>query len=150
MNRLTKRVQIEAIAIGETNGDDVLYATGADGMSRLGAPNAALGGTVAEVTVPVTTLDEYCRSKELDPDWLFIDIEGFEIAALSGARQIIEKGRGQLGIIVEMHPNVWDSANTTTERAEALLDDLGLVPRPLTGQTDPLGDYGLVYLDYKS
>ena len=148
MNQLSNRVTIEAAAIGETSGDQVLYAAEAEGMSRLGAPNSALDGRVTEINVSVVTLDEYCAKNKLDPDWLFIDIEGFEIAALSGARDLIQRRRGKLGIVVEMHPNVWNSANTTRERAENLIAEMGLKAVPLMGQTDPLGDYGLVHLVY--
>lgn len=148
MNELVERVRIVPSAVGETSGRQILYAAEAEGMSRLGAPNQALDGQVTEITVPVVTLDEYCSSEGLEPDWLFIDIEGFEIAALSGATELIRTGRGKLGIIVEMHPNVWSSANTTRARAESLFSELGLRAVPLTGQTDPLGDYGIVHLEY--
>jgi FkbM family methyltransferase len=149
MNNLQERVRIASVAVGEISAEQVLYAAEAEGMSRLGAPNEALDGKVTEISVPVVTLDEYCSVEKLHPDWLFIDIEGFEIAALSGARELIKNGRGQLGIVVEMHPNTWSSANTTRARAESLLSELGLRAVPLTGQTDPLGDYGIVQLEYR-
>jgi FkbM family methyltransferase len=149
MNGLAERVRIVAAAVGETSGEEILYAAEADGMSRLGEPNKALLGRVCEISVPVVTLDEYCKAENLKPDWLFIDIEGFEIAALAGSRELIQSRQGELGIIVEMHPDVWDSANTTRDRAESLLDQLGLRAMPLTGQSDPLGDYGIVHLAYE-
>ena len=111
--------------------------------------NQAIAERVSEINVPVVTLDEYCESENIMPDWLFIDIEGFEIAALSGARNLIEKRGRDLGIIVEMHPSVWDSANTTRTEAEALLAMLKLRAVPLMGQTDPLSDYGLVHLEHQ-
>ena len=149
MNALTERVRIVPAAVGEANGEAILYAAEADGMSRLGEPNKALAGSVREINVPVVTLDDYCRTEGLQPDWLFIDIEGFEIAALAGARELIRRRQGEMGIIVEMHPDVWDSAATTRARAESLLAELGLRAVPLMGQRDPLGDYGLVHLAYQ-
>lgn len=146
MNGLAERVRIVEAAVGEATGEDTLYAAEANGMSRLGEPNQALVGRVTEITVPVVTLDEFCKAENLQPDWLFLDIEGFEIAALSGARELIKSARGKLGLIVEMHPNVWDSAKTSRARAEALLDELGLRAIPLTGQKDALGDHGIVHL----
>lgn len=146
MNGLAERVLIVPAAVGERSGEDILYAAEADGMSRLGEPNQALAGSVSEITVPLVTLDEYCEANALKPDWLFLDIEGFEIAALAGARELIRRRQGEMGIIVEMHPNVWNSANTTRARAESLLDELGLRPVALTGQSDPLGEHGLVHL----
>jgi FkbM family methyltransferase len=148
INGLAERVRIVPAAVSESRGEAVLYAAEAEGMSRLGESNAALNGRVAEITVPVVPLDEYCDAEGLQPDWLLIDIEGFEIAALAGARKLIQSRRGQLGIVVEMHPNVWDSAKTTRAGAEALLDELGLRAEPLMGQADPLGEHGLVHLAY--
>lgn len=149
MNGLDERVTVVPAAVGARSGEAVLYAADADGMSRLGEPNRAIAERVREVAVPVVSLDDYCAAEGLAPDWLFIDIEGFEIAALEGARALIEtRGKG-LGLVVEMHPNVWDSAGTTREQAEGLLAELKLRPVPLQGQTDPLGDHGLVHLAHE-
>jgi len=149
LNGLTERVQVIPAAVGGATGKAVLYAAGTDGMSRLGAPNAALADRVTSITVPIVTLDGYCETEGLIPDWLFIDIEGFEIAALAGARELIKSRRKNLGIIVEMHPNVWASADTTRDKAETCLAALGLHTVPLTGQADPLSDHGLVYLAHE-
>lgn len=148
MNRLSERVTVVPAAVGADNGDAVLYAADVAGMSRLGEANKAIADRVSEITVSVVTLDEYCRTEELRPDWLFIDIEGFEIAALSGARELIKSRGRKMNIVVEMHPDVWDSADTTRAQAEALLAELKLRAVPLMGQSDPLGEHGLVYLEH--
>ena len=146
LNDLSARAKVVPAAVGAISGNAVLFAAGADGMSRLGAPNELIAEQVREVSVPVVTLDDYCAAHGLEPDWLFIDIEGFEIAALKGARSLIEKRGAKLNIVVEMHPSVWSSADTTLESAEELLAELDLHPQPLTGQADPLREYGLVFL----
>ena len=146
MNGLGARVTVVPAAVGASNGEAILYAAGADGMSRLGAPNELIADRVSEVTVPVLTLDDYCEAEGLAPDWLLIDIEGFEIAALSGARRLIKTRGKDLQIIVEMHPSVWTTADATPAMTEDLLTELELEVEPLTGQTDPLRDYGLVHL----
>src|SRR5262249_9132385 len=85
LNGLTERVKVSPFAVGAECTEATLYAIDADGMSRLGAPNKLIANRVREMRVPVITLDDYCRAQGVTPDWLFIDIEGFEIAALSGA-----------------------------------------------------------------
>jgi FkbM family methyltransferase len=147
-NALQDRVQIVAAAVGAVKGEAVLYAAGADGMSRLAEPNPAIADRVMPVPVPVVTLDEFYAAEGLAPDWLMIDIEGFELAALAGARELIKSRRNNLGIVVEMHPNDWALAGTTRQEAESLLTELGLRALPLTGQVDPLGEYGHVRLEY--
>jgi FkbM family methyltransferase len=146
MNNLEGQVEIVPAAVGAFNGEAILYAAEADGMSRLGAPNKEIANRTSQINVPVVTLDDYCASENLKPDWLFVDIEGFEIAALSGATKLIRARGREMQIILEMHPDVWESANTTRESALMLLDDLKLDAVPLTGQADALGEHGLVYL----
>lgn len=150
MNELAERVTIVSAAVGATSGEAVLYAADVAGMSRLGKANPAIADRVSEIKVPLLTLDEYCTAAGLEPDWLFIDIEGFEIAALQGARQLIQSRREKLGLVVEMHPDVWDTANTSRPDAEAVLRELGLRARPLGNQRDPLGEHGLVLLEQVS
>jgi FkbM family methyltransferase len=149
MNGLAERVKIAPFAVGASSGEAILYAADADGMSRLGAPNQRIAERVREIKVRVITLDEYCRVESLSPDWLFMDIEGFEIAALAGARALIQSRGRALEIIVEMHPDVWASADTTRDEAESLLAELGLRAVALSGQADPLGDHGLVHLAHQ-
>lgn len=147
MNGLCERVTVVPAAVGASSGEAVLYAADVAGMSRLGEANEAIADRVSEITVPVVTLDEYCGAEGLRPDWLFIDIEGFEIAALSGARNLIKDRGREMNIVVEMHPDVWSSADTTRGQAEALLAELELRAVSLMGQSDPLAEHGLVYLE---
>ena len=150
LNNLKGRVTIVPAAVGASSGEAVLHAAEADGMSRLGEPNRLIADHTVEITVPLVTLDEYCASEGFVPDWLFMDIEGFEIAALEGAQRLIEERGAALNIVVEMHADIWDSAGTSRESAESLLDVLGLRVVPLTGQSDPLGDHGIVYLERRT
>jgi FkbM family methyltransferase len=99
-------------AIGAVRGQQVLYTPpdgmhGLDGLSRLDSPAKELGPRTSAVCVRVTTLDDYCENLGIIPDWILIDIEGFEFAALSGARRLIARRRLALGLVVEMHPDLW-------------------------------------------
>jgi FkbM family methyltransferase len=147
LNGFDKRVRVEPFAIAESGvAKATLFRAGADGMSRLGEPNQALASSAVPLEVDTTSLDAYCSSKGLKPNLLLLDIEGFEIAALSSARKLIQERGTDLEIIVEMHPSVWTSADTNRRRAELLLSELRRIPVPLTGQADPLGDHGTVRL----
>jgi len=144
-NGLSDRVQVVPVAIAAEPGEQTLYAEGANGMSRLVQPNNSLAETARREQVPVTTVDAFCAANNIRPDVLLIDIEGFEIEALRGASQTILQHRPI--IVVEMHPNVWASANTSRESAEHVLANLHLRPVPLSGQRDPLDEHGQVYLE---
>jgi FkbM family methyltransferase len=146
MNLLGHRVRIVEAAVGAAPGYAELFTSGVAGMGRLGSPNPQLA-EAKEMRVPVVTLDDHLAALGVEPDWLFIDIEGFEIQALLGARRLIMGGLPGGGIVVEMHPEAWADADTSRDEVEDLLRELGLVARPLMGQRDPLGEHGVVRLE---
>ena len=136
-------VHIVEAAAGDAPGSADFYAETWSGMGRMGAPNLRLKET-ERITVPVTTVDQQVAQTGLVPDLMLIDVEGFEIAVLDGARNTLRQH--QPVVVVEMHPNVWASARTDRNRAESLLRDLGLRASTLLPGRDPLVDHGLVVL----
>ena len=145
-NGIGERVIVAPLAVSAQPGESVLYAEGANGMSRLAEANRGLRGPAVEVVVAVTSIDAWCHEHGIWPDVILLDIEGFEIEALRGAREAI--ARKHPIIVVEMHPNVWSSSNASRSQAEQLLVELGLRAIALSGQNDPLEDHGQVALEY--
>jgi len=144
-NDLAGRVEVVRFAVGAERGAAVLYAAGADGRARLDEPNPELAGHAKPVSVPVTTIDSFCRERGLRPDWIIIDIEGFEITASRGGRQTLAASP-RPGVVVEMHASACQLSGTTRAAAEALLQELRFIPVPLTGQADPLVQHGIGHL----
>lgn len=149
LNGLAQRVVVNDTAISDRVGSTYLFGLPLEGMSRLGSENRALQGHSIRSVVSTTTLDTYCEARNLDPTWLRLDIEGFEFAALRGAARLIARRRGQMSIVVEMHPNVWVDCRETEITAARFLAEAGLEPVPLTGQRRPLSEYGIVHLAYR-
>lgn len=58
--------------------------------------NAASAGEA--ISVPVVTLDGWCRENNVRPDSIKMDLEGWEMAALRGARNVIAQHRPSLAI----------------------------------------------------
>jgi hypothetical protein len=114
-------------------------------MSRLGAPNPLISDRVEKVSVPITTVDEFVNRSGIVPDVMLIDVEGFEIRVLRGAREVLKR-HPETRLIVEMHPNVWESAGTTLEQAMSIIRELNLDIVALSGQRNPLGEHGPVWL----
>jgi FkbM family methyltransferase len=136
-------VRIVAAAAAEAPGTADFYAANWNGMGRLGAANSGLKET-ERFTVPVTTVDEQVAQTGLVPDFILIDVEGFEIVVLEGARNTVLRHRPT--VVVEMHPDVWASASTDRKRAESLLRDLGLRAESFLPGRDPLADHCLSVL----
>lgn len=147
LNDAEDQIDVISQAISDAPGESSFFATELEGFSRLGQPNPdATHAKLTTVTVPVTTVDAFCIELGLRPDWITMDIEGYEIAALTGARETIKANGGQLRLIVEMHPLLWHTTGNFREQFETLISDMNLTTVGLTGQNDPFAEYGIVLL----
>ena len=144
LNRLTGQITVVPAAAGAAPGSAELFHSGdTSGLSRLDAPNPA-SASGPPVRVPVVTLDQYCATQRIRPDWILVDAEGADLEVLRGAASLLTDTRVQ--VVVEMHPTLWNPAHTTREHFAAFLARCGRIAVPITGQTDPLVDYGTVAL----
>ena len=50
------------------------------------------------------------RDRAIAPQWIIMDVEGYEGEALQGARAVLD-GPSPPGIVLEFHPHLWKSAN---------------------------------------
>jgi FkbM family methyltransferase len=104
LNHLEDVVRPAQMAIGDGPGAARLLVASTAGESRLAIPTDPIH---ASVDVLATTIDDFCARERIDPDFIKIDVEGFELAALRGARETIRRRRGALALFVEMHPALW-------------------------------------------
>jgi FkbM family methyltransferase len=87
-------------------------------------------GTVT--TVSVRTLDQIIESVDASKIRLIkLDLEGGEVAALRGARRVLEESRAEF--IVEVEPQHLGRQGADTDELYALFEQYGLRPSPLSG-----------------
>ena len=144
LNGISDRVTIVQAALGERESETDFFGAGPDPMGRPGRANPLLGQT-DRISVPMITLDSYLKSQTRRPDCVVMDIEGWEIAALRGGRAILELQSFPI-FIVELHQDAWEWSGHSRQDLETLLREYKLSVRPLSGQDDPLGQYGRVVL----
>lgn len=144
LNGFESRVEVVETAVGGEVGRVAFHVQGTDGMSRAGQPNPLLTDTTA-IEVPVTTIDAQVTLRGRVPAWVLMDVEGWEIAALSGATGLLAHAQAQ--VVVELHPSAWAWSGHARADLEHVLTNAWLRPVPLTGQQDPLAEYGHVYLE---
>lgn len=92
-NKLDGIVEAVNVALGAAEGQLSFFNDATSGSASHLITDATLARESA-TTVPVTTVDAFCTQHGIDRlDFMKIDIEGFEIDALAGARQTIERFR---------------------------------------------------------
>jgi methyltransferase FkbM-like protein len=101
------------------------------GEGRLASWSERSSGSVSMVTI-----DAFCRAQGITPDFIKIDVEGWELSALRGARETIRRSRGRLALFVEMHPSLWPLIGVSREDVLAELDAQSLRIAPLGPSDD--------------
>lgn len=83
---------IEQSGLSDTQGELSFYISSSAYMSSFDKEHAAKDKIVAEIKIPVTTLDLYLSNhREYQPKIIKIDVEGFEINVLRGAHQLLQQ-----------------------------------------------------------
>ncbi|HLX10637.1 MAG TPA: FkbM family methyltransferase [Thermoanaerobaculia bacterium] len=105
--------------------------------SSLQASPPASGETVA---VPMQSVDELCSDLDFRPDLIKIDVEGYELAVVAGARAVLAGSRPPL--FLEIHPDRLRELGGSAGELVDLLAGLGYGFRDLDGSPLDAGRVG--------
>jgi len=92
-------------------------------LEALPAEEGAADGAGPVVTVPLQSVDELCAELDFQPDLVKIDVEGYELAVLRGARATL--GRCRPPLFLELHPERLRELGGSVEEVVELLAGLG-------------------------
>jgi len=147
LNGLCGVVRPLRTAVGAQEGAAPLRVDVASGESRLVgptecAPAETRGRAPATIATPVTTIDRFCARERIQPSFVKIDVEGWELDVLRGARETIRRASA-LALFVELHPSIWPLIGVTREELVAELEAQSLVIEPLVPTGDVWGVEGV-------
>jgi FkbM family methyltransferase len=132
LNGLADVVRPVRAAVSDAEGRAALAGADQQGTSRLAHPDEG-----ATEMVETMTIDGFCAREGIVPTLIKIDVEGWELEALRGARETIARGGDGLALFVEMHPTVWRERGLSADDVRAELDRQGLRAVPLREVADP-------------
>ena len=135
LNALGRVVSPIMAAVSDRAATADLIVSGTAGESRL-----AGAGEAGSATLPTTlvTLDDVCAQRQLRPDVIKIDVEGWELAVLRGARRLLARCP-EVALFVEMHPSIWPLIGVSQADVLAELEAQQLTIEPLDGRATAAG-----------
>jgi FkbM family methyltransferase len=143
LNEVEDRISVIPMAVSDDCGTAEFYVVSDSPENTLSQKHTRLPGA-EKVTVKVTTIDAFCAERRLVPRLIKMDIEGFELHALRGARETLLSHRPL--VVVEMHPMNWPEIGVDRSDIAGLINSIGYSVVGLEAQSDPLGEYGHVAL----
>jgi FkbM family methyltransferase len=118
-------------AVSDREGRGVLGGAGGQGTARL------VDGNHGGEAVETVTIDAFCAAEGVLPALVKIDVEGWELEALRGARETVRRGGDRLALFVEMHPTAWRERGMEPAELRDELTRQGLRAEPLRPVEDP-------------
>jgi FkbM family methyltransferase len=145
LNRVCDKVKLVSAGVGEACGRGKLYANGEHIQNSFS--EAALGehAGVGTIDVAVVSLDAFCDEHSLEPSWVKVDTEGWELQVLRGATGLFGSNRN-VRFVVEMHPYAWQTAGYDAQTFEQFCAEHSLRVTSLSNQKEPFGEYGQVLI----
>jgi FkbM family methyltransferase len=143
LNGVQSRVTVSPSALSDVEGVTTFYGAGISGKSGLSKVTMCMAADQFEV--PVTTIDAYCRTLDIQPSLIKIDVEGFEFNVLNGARNTLKEFRPS--VLVEFHPMNWPALGIDPRWAAAQVAELNYTVTAVEKQTDVFSEYGHVLLE---
>jgi FkbM family methyltransferase len=100
LNRFTQ-LTIEQCAVGDRPAASVdFYVSASTWFSSMDSENVARFETPDRIAVKTITLDAYCHEHRIAPNCIKIDVEGYELNVLRGARDLVTQTKPDLVVEV--------------------------------------------------
>ena len=135
LNGLAPTVRAVRAAVSDTVGTLSFSASGAQGDNHLLMESQQSDDSA--IRIASTTIDAFCDAEKIAPDFIKIDVEGFELAVLRGAERTICAHRDKLALFVELHPHLWPQLGISRADVAAELERLGLRIQTIAPSDDP-------------
>lgn len=124
LNNLSQSVRVLDWAVSDQVGEASLFTDGVNG----GSPSLAEFGSRGTVVVPTDSIDNALATNCFPvPTILKMDIEGAEILALRGMRQLLASEHKPRCMFIELHPQFLAAFNSSVDECTSLIESYGYI-----------------------
>jgi len=122
INKLGKKIRILKWAVSDQLSEVTLYTDGVNGSS----PSLRQIGSRGKVTVKTDAIDNLIYKEELPtPDIIKLDVEGAEILALRGMKNLLTSQKSPRFMFIEFHPDFLLDYDSSSEECRSLVESYG-------------------------
>ncbi len=121
LNKYSERVSLYHLGISDTDGKLPFARSRKSNLGSFGKVKNRIG----TVTVDVQTIDSMFANKENLPTFYKMDVEGHEVKVLRGMRKTAKRSPKDTKILMEVHPQLFNSGDLNFEPELRAMMDLG-------------------------
>ena len=129
------------MAVSNNNGVSEMYVAEQSNLNKLSSSDnekfAKRHSVDDIVEVKTITMDELCKQENINPDFVRMDIEGFEVEVFQGMKNLFTNGKSGLMIFLELHPHAYSEERSFAKELEKLFD-LGYFAKVLISAGEPV------------
>jgi FkbM family methyltransferase len=145
MNHAGEKVEVLPYGVGERCGSRQLFSMGGHIQNSFSSTAFGRSAETNMLKVSVVSLDAFCAQRSIQPAWVKVDTEGWELPVLRGAKGLFSTDR-KVRFVVEMHPYAWRSAGYDAAIFRRFCAEHSLRVEPLSNQNDAFTEYGQVLI----
>jgi FkbM family methyltransferase len=135
LNNLQDQIQVVEWAVSDRKGEAMLYTDGVEGLS----PSLRLVGERGAVVISTDSIDNALARGELPhPTVIKMDIEGAEILALRGMRQLLSSTNPPDRLFIELHPQFLPHFGSSVDECLSIIKFYGYVQEYFVLRADQL------------
>ena len=137
----SKMINPFKIALSNKNGTTHMYIAKQSNLNKLFASDNKKfikRHDIDEVIDTTTiTMDDFCKKEKINPDFIRMDIEGFEVEVFQGMQNLFSDAKSGFMVFLELHPHAYSEERSFAQELEKLFD-LGYIPKVLISAGEPV------------
>jgi len=129
------------MAVSNENGISKMFVTKQSNLNKLSSKDdksfSERHSVDSTVEVKTTTMDDFCNQENIIPDFIRMDIEGFEVEVFQGMKNIFKTAKNGFMIFLELHPHAYSEERSFSKELEKLFN-LGYFAKILISAGEPI------------
>jgi len=129
------------MAVSNQNGVSKMFVTEKSNLNKLSSKDdktfSERHSVDSTVEVKTKTMDDFCNQENIIPDFIRMDIEGFEVEVFQGMEKIFKTAKNGFMIFLELHPHAYSEERSFARELEKLFD-LGYFAKVLISAGEPV------------
>jgi len=129
------------MAVSNQNGVSKMFVAEQSNLNKLSSKDdksfSERHSVDSTVDVKTITMDDFCNQESIIPNFVRMDIEGFEVEVFQGMQNLFSDAKSGFMVFLELHPHAYSEERSFARELEKLFD-IGYFAKILISAGEPI------------